>query len=41
VYRYIGEWTATKLRWSLTADQTELRELAGGCTTSSVTYEPA
>jgi hypothetical protein len=44
VCRYISEWTATKLRWSLTADQTEqttLRELAAGCTTSSVTYEPA
>jgi hypothetical protein len=40
----VAEWTATKLRWALTADeaeQTRLRELSGGCTTSSVTYEPA
>ncbi|MEV0693075.1 HNH endonuclease family protein [Streptomyces sp. NPDC050388] len=41
--RYIAEWVATKLRWSLTADETEvaaLREVAGGCPGQSVTYEP-
>ncbi|MET8576559.1 hypothetical protein [Streptomyces sp. NPDC005012] len=35
--------TATKLRWGLAADEPEqakLRELTGGCRTSSVTYEP-
>ncbi|WP_395576587.1 HNH endonuclease family protein [Streptomyces sp. BK79] len=42
--RYIAEWVATKLRWNLTADETEvtaLREAAGGCPEQSVTYEPA
>ncbi|WP_406729520.1 HNH endonuclease family protein [Streptomyces sp. GD-15H] len=40
--RYIAEWVATKLRWSLTADEAEvaaLREAAGGCPGQSVTYE--
>jgi hypothetical protein len=44
VCRYVAEWTATKLRWNLTVDQAEqatLRNLAAGCTTTSVTYEPA
>ncbi|MGW0607742.1 HNH endonuclease family protein [Streptomyces sp. NPDC002640] len=44
VCRYVAEWTATKLRWNLTVDQPEqdkLQELAAGCTTTSVTYEPA
>ncbi|MDN3249761.1 HNH endonuclease family protein [Streptomyces sp. ZSW22] len=42
--RYVAEWVATKLRWSLTADETEvaaLREAADGCPEQSVTYEPA
>jgi hypothetical protein len=42
--RYTAEWTATKLRWSLTADQGELdrlTELAAGCTNTTVTYTPA
>jgi len=41
--RYIVEWVATKLRWSLTADETEaaaLREVAAECPEQSVTYEP-
>ncbi|WP_369180982.1 HNH endonuclease family protein [Streptomyces mutabilis] len=42
--RYVAEWVATKLRWSLTADETEvaaLREAADGCPEQSVSYEPA
>ncbi|GGZ81773.1 hypothetical protein GCM10010308_63530 [Streptomyces vinaceusdrappus] len=42
--RYVAEWVATKLRWSLTADGAEaaaLREAADGCPEQSVTYEPA
>ncbi|MGP3737543.1 HNH endonuclease family protein (plasmid) [Streptomyces sp. GDS52] len=42
--RYVAEWVATKLRWSLTADETEvaaLREVAAGCPDQTVTYEPA
>ncbi len=42
--RYVAEWVATKLRWNLTADETEvaaLREAADGCPEQSVTYEPA
>ncbi|MFC8442096.1 hypothetical protein ACFUJT_28515 [Streptomyces griseoincarnatus] len=38
------EWTATKLRWNLTADQTEsdrLTRLAEGCGDTTVTYTPA
>ncbi len=42
--RYIGEWTATKLRWSLTVDQTEaeaLKVYAEACETTVVHYNPA
>ncbi|MEU9647202.1 HNH endonuclease family protein [Streptomyces sp. NPDC048188] len=42
--RYIAEWVATKLRWNLTADETEvtvLREAAGGCPDQRVTWELA
>ncbi|MFE0773195.1 HNH endonuclease family protein [Streptomyces sp. NPDC058861] len=42
--RYIGEWTATKLRWSLTVDQSEaeaLRVYAEACETTVVYYNPA
>ncbi len=42
--RYIAEWTATKLRWSLTADETEvaaLREAAAVCPDQQVTWELA
>ncbi|MFD3823678.1 HNH endonuclease family protein, partial [Streptomyces sp. NPDC058625] len=42
--RYVVEWVGTKLRWSLSADETEvaaLREVAAGCPEQSVTYEPA
>jgi hypothetical protein len=42
--RYVAEWIATKLRWSLTADEAEvaaLREVAAGCPDQTVTYEPA
>ncbi|CAL9674133.1 hypothetical protein SUDANB176_07637 (plasmid) [Streptomyces sp. enrichment culture] len=42
--RYVAEWVATKLRWSLTADETELvalHEVAAGCPDQAVTYEPA
>jgi hypothetical protein len=42
--RYAAEWTATKLRWNLTADTTELNtlhNLAGACPGQTVTYEPA
>jgi hypothetical protein len=42
--RYIAEWVATKLRWSLTADETEVAALdvvAAGCPDQTVTYEPA
>jgi hypothetical protein len=42
--RYAAEWVATKLRWSLTADEAELvalHELAGGCPSQNVEYEPA
>ncbi|MEW2266090.1 HNH endonuclease family protein [Streptomyces sp. NPDC047853] len=41
--RYVAEWVGTKLRWNLTADETEvaaLLEVAGGCPEQSVTYEP-
>jgi Domain of unknown function (DUF1994). len=39
--RYVAEWVGTKLRWSLTADETEvaaLHEAAAGCPDQSVTY---
>ncbi|MFE1460545.1 HNH endonuclease family protein [Streptomyces nigra] len=42
--RYVAEWVATKLRWSLTADEAELtalRELTGDCPLQNVEYEPA
>ncbi|MER6112794.1 HNH endonuclease family protein [Streptomyces hirsutus] len=42
--RYVAEWVATKLRWELTADESELaalREVATGCPEQTVTYEPA
>ncbi|MEU1084338.1 HNH endonuclease family protein [Streptomyces sp. NPDC005908] len=42
--RYVAEWVATKLRWSLAADETEvvaLREVAASCPVQTVTYEPA
>ncbi|MFF3489246.1 HNH endonuclease family protein [Streptomyces sp. NPDC002701] len=42
--RYVAEWVATKLRWSLTADEAEvaaLREVAAGCPDQTVTYESA
>jgi hypothetical protein len=42
--RYAAEWTATKLRWNLTADDTEhatLNDLATACPDQTVTYTPA
>ncbi|MFF5977889.1 HNH endonuclease family protein [Streptomyces olindensis] len=42
--RYIVEWTAVKLRWSLTADTDEresLARLAEACPDATVTYTPA
>ncbi|MET7316603.1 HNH endonuclease family protein [Streptomyces thermoviolaceus] len=41
---YLEDWTATKLRWNLTADQNEhdtLARLASQCPDAKVTYEPA
>ncbi|MFJ6366528.1 HNH endonuclease family protein [Streptomyces globisporus] len=41
---YLVDWTATKLRWNLSADKTEqaaLLELAEPCAESTVEYEPA
>lgn len=41
---YLEDWTGTKLRWGLTADQTEhdaLTRLAKDCPDATVTYEPA
>ncbi|MFI1014731.1 HNH endonuclease family protein [Streptomyces sp. NPDC020965] len=41
--RYVSEWTATKLRWGLTVDETEqdrLFALATECSGTTVTYEP-
>ncbi|MFJ3575945.1 MULTISPECIES: HNH endonuclease family protein [Streptomyces] len=41
---YLVDWTATKLRWELSADQTEqaaLLELAERCADSTVEYETA
>ncbi|MFD3844845.1 HNH endonuclease family protein [Streptomyces microflavus] len=41
---YLVDWTATKLRWDLSADETEqavLLELAESCADSTVDYEPA
>lgn len=42
--RYVSEWTATKLRWGLSADQTEVDALtvyAESCETTVVHYTPA
>ncbi|MFG2645988.1 hypothetical protein ACGFYP_34055 [Streptomyces sp. NPDC048370] len=42
--RYVGEWTATKLRWGLTADQAEadaIKVYADTCETTVVHYTPA
>ncbi|MFI8515410.1 HNH endonuclease family protein [Streptomyces sp. NPDC085460] len=42
--RYVGEWTATKLRWGLSADQAEadaLKVYAEACETTVVHYTPA
>lgn len=43
--RYLAEWTATKLRWGLAADQSEIDAInvyAGGpCETTVVHYTPA
>ncbi|MFG2351827.1 HNH endonuclease family protein [Streptomyces phaeochromogenes] len=42
--QYAAEWTGTKLRWGLAADDTELaalRDVAAFCPLESVTYEPA
>lgn len=42
--RYAAEWVATKLRWSLTADEAELAALhapASDCPSQNVAYEPA
>ncbi|MEU5161264.1 HNH endonuclease, partial [Streptomyces sp. NPDC020875] len=44
ICRYTSEWLATKLRWSLTIDRTEqtrLRQIAAGCTTTNVTWTTA
>lgn len=41
---YLEDWTATKLRWRLSIDETErdaLVRLAEGCPDSTLTYEPA
>ena len=43
--RYLAEWTATKLRWGLRADQSEIDSIkvyAGGpCDQQVVHYTPA
>ncbi|MFC8583666.1 hypothetical protein ACFUGD_03685 [Streptomyces sp. NPDC057217] len=42
--RYIGEWTATKLRWGLAVDPAEseaLKVYAEACETTVVHYNPA
>ncbi|MGW3377403.1 HNH endonuclease family protein [Streptomyces hydrogenans] len=42
--RYVGEWTATKLRWGLSVDQAEadaLKVYAEACETTVVHYTPA
>jgi hypothetical protein len=41
---YGADWTATKLRWGLTADPGEvqaLKRLAGKCPHTTVTFTPA
>ncbi|GGW09108.1 hypothetical protein GCM10010264_37960 [Streptomyces globisporus] len=40
---YLVDWTATKLRWNLSADKNEqaaLLDLAEPCADSTVEYEP-
>ncbi|MFI0929603.1 HNH endonuclease family protein [Streptomyces sp. NPDC021012] len=42
--RYVGEWTATKLRWGLAADRDEVQALvvyADACESTVVHYTPA
>lgn len=42
--RYIAEWAVTKLRWGLSADQSEAEALtvfAEACETTVVHYTPA
>lgn len=42
--QYAAEWTPTKLRWNLAADEAELQalqNLAVECPTTVVVYEPA
>ncbi|MEU9603900.1 HNH endonuclease family protein [Streptomyces sp. NPDC048057] len=42
--RYTSEWLATKLRWALSIDEDEQRrlyQLAAGCPSTRVTFEPA
>ncbi|MFC5220463.1 HNH endonuclease family protein [Streptomyces coerulescens] len=42
--RYLAEWVATKLRWTLAVDDGELAALEGAaseCPQQTVTYEPA
>ncbi|WP_076978183.1 hypothetical protein [Streptomyces sp. M1013] len=42
--RYLAEWEDIKLRWTLSADETEvaaLRGAADGCPEQTVTYGPA
>ncbi|MFE7245725.1 hypothetical protein [Streptomyces sp. NPDC057580] len=41
---YLGDWTVTKLRWKLTADDKEraaLEKLSEGCSDTVVKYEVA
>ncbi|MGY3056663.1 hypothetical protein ACVWZD_000907 [Streptomyces sp. TE3672] len=41
---YLADWTATKLRWKLSADEREraaLETLAKGCSDTAVKYEAA
>lgn len=41
---YLADWTSTKLRWKLTADNKEraaLEKLAAGCSNTVVKYEVA
>ena len=40
--RYVGEWVAVKIRWSLTVDSAEkstLTSLAGGCPDVTITVD--
>jgi hypothetical protein len=41
---YVADWTATKLRWGLAADESEhaaLEKLAGDCPDTRISYEMA